>query len=117
MSYSQKKLKYWRGILSQYRLSGMKPVEFCRVNRLAVKSFYKWRIRLSAERPEEAMGESSELTLVELQSKRACTTPPPGRSSGSGVSLEIGSLKINLETHFDGDTLRRVLDAAGVRPC
>ena len=117
MSYSQKKLTYWQGILSQYRLSGMKAAEFCRVNRLAAKSFYKWRIRLSAGCPEGAAGESSGLTLVRLPTAGACSTPQPGRSSGSGVSLEAGPLKINLETDFDGDTLRRVLDVAGVRPC
>lgn len=119
MGYSQKKLKYWGGILAEYASSGLKPAEFCRRNHLAVKSFYKWRIRLSGELPEDRRSDVSGLELAPV-------IPPPVPSvSGlpchqgkdSGISVETGGMTLRLSTGFDAATFRRVLELTGGLPC
>lgn len=114
MGYSQEKIEYWRGILAQYASGNDAPVEFCRRNHLSTKSFYKWRIRLSAELPENKRSDISALLLVPAAS---LPTAPIDRGRDSGVSVESGGLRICLSCGFDDATLRRVLEVAGVRPC
>lgn len=114
MGYSQKKMEYWRGILAQYASGNDAPVEFCRRNHLSAKSFYKWRIRLSAELPEDKRSDISGLLLVPAASLPAA---PIDRGHDSGVTVETGVLRIRLACGFDDATLRRVLEVAGVRPC
>lgn len=114
MSYSQRKMKYWRGILAEYESSELKTVEFCRRNHLDERSFYRWRKRLSCELPEDRRSDLSGLQLVPVGS---LSSPPIDRGPESGVSVDAGGLRIHLACGFDVETLHRVLEIAGGLPC
>lgn len=119
MSYSQKKMKYWRGILAEYVSSGLKPVEFCRRNHLAAKSFYKWRIRLSSELPEDRRSDVSGLALAPVVPPPASVSSGLGRHSwkDSGICVETGGVTLRLSAGFDAATFQRVLKLTGGVPC
>ena len=130
MSYSRKKTEYWRGILSQYVASGLRPVEFCRARGLAAKSFYKWRLRLRAELSAGAFAPApaacvarqtaERLELVPVMSgvsPHVGSTPEEAPGAGSGVSIEAGGVRVHVATGFDKATLRCVLEVVGGLPC
>ena len=122
MSYSRKKTAYWRGILAQYAASGLRPVDFCQTQGLAEKTFYKWRLRLRPELtprspvPPSAARTQERLELLPVAPTEDAFTPPRS-GEGSGVSIQAGVLLIHVDTGFDAETLRRVLDVTGGRPC
>lgn len=119
MNRSQERLKFWRETLARYASEDVEPLEFCRMNHLTSKSFYKWRIRLSAELPPEKRGGISALPLLPVAvppASPARERPCPGPAD-SGVSIEAGPVKISLSKGFDGETLRRVIEIAGGLTC
>jgi len=110
MTYSLKQERHWREQIDKCASSGLRPAEYCRLHRLSAKSFYKWRCRLSQRRGQET------LSLLPVLSGDRAAAPAPS-PAGSGVSLEAGGLRIQLEAGFDGETLERVLRIAGALPC
>lgn len=125
MSYSRKKTAYWQGILAQYAASGLRPIDFCRARGLAEKSFYKWRLRLRPELATRSPVPSGDartqerLELLPVATQEGVFAPPrrPSAEGGSGVSIQAGMLLIRVDAGFDEETLRRVLDVTGGRPC
>jgi hypothetical protein len=83
---------FWQEILSEYSHSNQTVVDFCSDFGIPVWKFYYWRKRLSATKP----------VFEELSVK-------PSPTSGSGIELSIGSLRISVASDFDESTLRRVL--------
>lgn len=82
---------FWQEILSEYSRSSQTVVDFCSDFGIPVWKFYYWRKRLSATKPG----------FEELSVKPS--------SSGSGIELSVGSLRISVASDFDESTLRRVL--------
>ena len=120
MGSSEKKTKYWSKVMTRYEASGLRASEFCRRHRLSPPSFYRWRRILHGDRPAERLElvDVAECvatgcvpdTSEEARSGRTCQAP-------GGVSIEVGALRVRVEAGFDMETLVRVLEAAGGRPC
>ena len=115
MPYSRKRIKHLRGLLADFAGSGQTITEFCKGRGLARSNFYRWRALFAPPvRPSAGPG----LELLPVPSARLVEVPGLGAPRrDSGVELEVGGVGIRLSEGFDADTLRRVLEIAGGRPC
>jgi hypothetical protein len=115
------KEQYWRGILRQWRRSGLSGRSFCRVHGLSEPSFYAWR-RTSQQRDQQASPESQ-------GAARRATTPVqrtaalPCRRDGlpnfvpvtiaaptPSLELVLGDGRsVRVPAGFDAATLRQLL--------
>ena len=120
MGISGKKTKYGSKVMTRYEGSGLRASEFCRRHRLSPASFYRWRRIPRGDRPAER------LELVAVAECGAKGSQPDGTGDArgerpcqapGGVSIEVGALVVRVEAGFDMETLARVLEAAGGRPC
>jgi hypothetical protein len=88
--------EHWRGVVEQWRQSGLKKAPFCRDRGLALWQFHYWHGRLAGAAPAGS-GVFARVRSV----------------GGSGLRLRLGGLELEVEPGFDEATLRRLLRALG----
>jgi hypothetical protein len=87
---------HWRGVMEQWRQSGLKRAAFCRERGVTVWQLRYWHRRLAGEAPS------------------SCGVFAPVRSvGGSGLRLRLGGLELEVEPGFDEATMKRLLRALG----
>ena len=88
--------EHWRGVVEEWRRSGLKKAAFCRERGLAVWQFHYWCGRQAGN------GDGGGAVFARVQA-----------TGGSGLRLRVGGLEVEVEPGFDEGTLRRVLRALG----
>jgi hypothetical protein len=96
------RLEYWRERLSHYQPGEMGVVEWCRLNGIGVKSFYRWRRILEQPGDESPVGEWLAVACDTLPAP--CPEP-----TSSGVSICIGAATIEIARQFDTSVLACVV--------
>jgi hypothetical protein len=97
--------EYWRGVVEEWRASGVSKAAFCRERGIATWKFHYWHGRLTAD---PAAGKSN---VGEEMFARVHAT------GSSGLRLLLGGLELDLEPGFDEATLLRLLRVLGVAGC
>ena len=87
---------HWRGVVEQWRRSGLKRAAFCRERGMTVWQFRYWHRRLAGEAPSGSG-----------------VFAPVRSVGGSGLRLRLGGLELEVEAGFDEATLKRLLRALG----
>lgn len=94
------KEKYWRGLLRQWRRSGLTPREFCVHQGISQPSFYAWR-REIAQRDQHPFSRPATATFVKLALDAAVP-------SAIEIVVADGRL-LRVRSGFDADLLRQLL--------
>jgi len=99
-------LKYWQGIIEDYRSSGLSGAAFCKEHNINPGRFYHWRRRLQEDCLEEDRG------FLELV---PCSSQGDTRSIHihltNGISIEVGRGFPAWLADRDPVTLRGVIEA------
>ena len=101
----QDRREYWRGVVEEWRASGVSKAAFCRERGIATWKFHYWHARLTTE---PAAGKSN--GAAEMFARVHAT-------GGSGLRLRLGGLELEIEPGFDETTLLRLLRVLGVAGC
>jgi hypothetical protein len=75
----------WEQALSEYWNSNLTVAEYCRQHDLRIRAARKWIKRLRPEMAEKSVM----LDIVKLE--------PPSRGDDSGISLELGTIRVRLD--------------------
>jgi len=108
------KLSYWSDIVNSYLSSGLSVKNFCRQECINCKQFYRWRQKLLVAEiinpsPPATKKEESKTNFVKLnftEEEHAAAQ----YNLDSGLSINIGIAKINIETGFNSLELSKVLE-------
>ena len=94
----------WQEKLSGFSESKVSFAEFCRRNKLQINTAYGWkrRLKLANHQSHHPQSEIDNLEFVEIKLQN-------NEPKTSGVSLELGELKITLNSDFNLTTLKKVL--------
>jgi transposase-like protein len=87
---TQQKWDAWRGLIQQWRQSGLTIRVFCQRHGVSEPSFYAWRRRIEAE----ADGESAAADQ-RLQSDRACDGQPEALGDNKAGFAEVRMTEAN----------------------
>ena len=100
----------WRAVIDDFHRSGLKQAEFCRRRGLSLHTFRKY---LYGSPPAAAATPPAKfLPLTTL-----AATPEPERPVPDPIVLILpGGRRVAVAPGFDAETLRRLLNALGVRP-
>ena len=98
----------WASRVSAWRSSGESASEYGARIGFAAATLRWWASELGRRglAPAQARAADVKLARVEVRPSRAAT-------SGSGVRLSVGALRIELDRGFDPETLRAVVAALG----
>ena len=104
----QERLRYWRGIIEQYRDSGLSGAAFCKEHNINAGRFYHWRRRLIDGNDFNGR-EGGFLELI------------PCASSNNRAAIHIqlpNAIVIEVGRGFDAVTLRGVIETlCSIKPC
>jgi len=89
--------EHWRGMVDQWRQSGLTKAAFCRERGLALWQMHYWHGRIGTDVPPDGGAVFARVRSV----------------GGSGLRLRLGGLELELEPGFDEATLKRLLRALG----
>lgn len=101
----------WKRLLAEFWTSHLTLAEYCRLHNLNPKCAGRWKNIFLKERCRR-IDCPAELEIVPVnlhEAESVCKT------RSSGVRLELGELRIELQTDFDMQTLKDVLSLLGVR--
>ncbi len=95
--------RFWEGHLTQYNATGLSQVEYCRLNKISIKSFQYWKRKSkSASLP----------ALIEVPLKKSL--PTPLLASYPPLCLVIGHrYRIEIGKGFDSEDLERLIRTLG----
>ena len=100
----------WRGLLSEWKNSGLSQQRFCERHGLTLSTFQRWRKRLR-EDVDAAVDSGLPSSVPRLLPVRLLDE---AAASSSGVAIRVGDrLRVEVDREFDADTLRRVVGALG----
>jgi len=88
--------EHWRGVVDEWRRSGLAKAAFCRERGLVVWQFHYWCGRQAGN------GDDQRNVFARVQA-----------AGGSGVRLRLGGLEVEVEPGFDDGTLKRLLRVLG----
>lgn len=88
MLSEEQKQEYWADQIEQWQASGKSAAAWCREQKLVYHQFFYWKKRLAPK--EEA--------FVELE-----------EPADTGITLEIGQIRIEVTSNFDLKTLERLI--------
>lgn len=125
---SSERAGVWRGLVGEWRESGLTQEAFCRERGVAVASFrwWKWKLGLpgrsgsreggpdvSRRKPEASVSAFVPVRIVE-GGRRGATV-----ARGSGFELELpGGLRLRVPGDFEAESLARLLSVVeGRRAC
>ena len=95
-----RKERFWRGVMRQWRGSGLSVRAFCAERGLSEPSFYGWR-RTLAER---------DAAVVRFVPVQLAPEPTTDDASAGAVELVLGAgRRLRVGPGFDGPTLTRLL--------
>ena len=98
-----RKLGSWQEHMSRWEVSGLSQIEYCRRNRVNIKSFTYWKKKIFAK--------SSLATLVEVPAQILSHSAEPERPP---LCLVVhGQYRIEIGSGFDADTLDRLIGVLG----
>ena len=107
----------WSERVREWRASGQSASAYCAGQPFAESVLRYWwrRLRTSGEVERERGSAKREVRLARVEVVRPPTVPQPdGRrsvpSTGSGVAVEVGAMRIAVERAFDPATLAAVLE-------
>jgi hypothetical protein len=92
--------RFWENHIAQCKASGLSQSEYCRLNKISIKSFYYWKRRLKR---------CGVPTLVEVPLPKSFPIP----SSCPQLCLVIGRYRIEMGRGFDAEDLERVVRTLG----
>ena len=94
--------EHWRGVVEQWRQSGLSRSAFCRAQGMSL-----WQLRYWIRECRDAAGADAGPVFAPVR----CV-------GGSGLRLRLGGgLELEVEAGFDEATLRRLVRALGPAPC
>ena len=107
------KLSYWSDIVNSYLSSGLSVKNFCKQECINCKQFYRWRQKLLVAEtinssPPAIKEKKSKTNFVKLSF--AEEEHAAQYNLDSGLSINIGIAKINIETGFNSLELSKVLE-------
>jgi hypothetical protein len=105
------KQEYWLEQVERWLGSGLGVREFCERRRLSEQSFYAWR-RTLVERGLIVWPKPATAAFVPVRVEASTARP----TSAIEVVLADGRT-LRVSAGFDGETLRRVVEALEGRPC
>jgi len=103
----------WEQALSEYWNSNLTVAEYCRQHDLRIRAARKWIKRLRPEMAEKSV--MLDIVKLEPPSMASFQPWPPSRGDDSGISLELGTIRVRLDRDFNSEALGRVLSLLEVR--
>jgi transposase len=101
-----RKEEYWRGVIDDWRGSGLSARAFCRQQAVSEASFYCWRRELQKRDASRAAFVPVRLLTAEVTAATA------------GIDLLLpGQRTVRVSADFDAATLRRLLAVLEEQPC
>ena len=99
---------YWTQHLAQWQKSGLSQSEYRAEHGLNQHVFSYWKKKLKPKR------KSGTLVPVSIQPDSLQYPPHSSSESSSGLSLRVSDgIRLDIEEHFNADTLRRVMAIIG----
>jgi hypothetical protein len=98
----------WQALVEGWAESGLTQKAYCTQQGISVTSFHRWREQLDQEAAvgDQALPEAAPIRLLPVQRHEA---PTPLRS-GPALTLVLATgLRVEVESHFEAETLRRLL--------
>ena len=95
------KSRDWEQKIQKQQESGLSVSRWCQENQIPYNTFVYWKRRFVKVAPLERK------SFVELQEN----------SAKSGIHLECGGIRVNVEKGFDSSTLARCLQTLRGSPC
>lgn len=106
----QKKVyQRWKRLLAGFWTSNSTLAEYCRQHNLNYKNASRWKRNLQ-NAGNDTIDSPAELEFVQLDLGRRFYPP-----QSSGIRLELGELRIEVEKDFDPQTLKQILSLLEVR--
>lgn len=114
------KLRYWQEVMRGWKASGQSQSVFCKVNKINLHSFKKWRgiVRSTNKEPSNAKKSAKEntdclpLEFVPVKVKKKQTTPSqitfPILTKSEIKLLLPSGLMISIPPNYDEETLLRI---------
>ena len=100
----------WQALVEGWAESGLTQKAYCTQQGISVTSFHRWReqLRQEADLGDQASSEAAPIRLLPVQWHEA-PVPEPSRA-GAALTLVLATgLRLEVESHFEAETLRRVL--------
>lgn len=91
------KEEYWNQKIAEWNRSGLNKARWCRENNIKSYLFDYWQKRLACTSSEE------QAQFIEIKDESHTV------STGNGIVLYAGGVKIGLDDSFDENMLKRVL--------
>jgi len=103
----------WAERVEEHKTSGQSVANWCRVNDVNIRQFYKWRSRLSSK--GKTPNTNNHFILATPAPERYITDEASLYNDAS-ISIKIGVAIINVQRGFDEEALTRVVRAV-VKAC
>lgn len=107
---NEERTKFWSGVMTDQRSSGLSVAQFCRDRQLNQASFYAWRRKLATARStgssagtEERLSQFIPVSLVDSSAKPSCFE----------LKLPNG-IRLTVPPQFDSATLAELIQAASL---
>jgi len=99
----QRKERFWRRAVRQWRESGLSIRDFCRLEQLSEPNFYAWRSSLAKRDAEKP-------AFVPVQVVREPASVPAAEDRPAPLELVLlGGRRLRVGPGFDAATLQRLL--------
>jgi len=106
------KEELWARRIAEYKASG-KPVRiFCEENGIGISGMKYWLDKRKASK--KPMPEPVQTKPANMESAAGWLTVQEVAAQASGIMLEIGDVKIRVESGFDQSLLREVLNVVSI---
>jgi hypothetical protein len=92
--------QFWENHIAQCMASGMSQVEYCRLNRIGIKSFQYWKRKFRR---------NGAPALVEVSLPKSFPSP----ALYPQLCLVIGRYRVEIDSGFDSEVLERVIRTLG----
>lgn len=108
MSDQRRTRHQWQALVEGWAESGLTQKAYCSRQGISVTSFHRWREQLSQETDLGNPG-SSEAAPMRLLPVQWHEEPAPSRSGPALTLVLAAGLRVEVEAHFEAETLRRLL--------
>ncbi|MCB2183769.1 MAG: hypothetical protein KQH63_17195 [Desulfobulbaceae bacterium] len=98
------KRRFWKAHIQAWEKSGLSQNDYCRRNKLKVKSFWYWKKKFTSKTAAGAVN----FVPVPVPSEKSQKI---SGSDFSGLTLFLNNIEIQVSNDFNTTTLTRVVDA------
>jgi hypothetical protein len=116
----QPRAHYWRGVIAQWKDSGLTQTEFCRQKRLSLPALRWWKWKLAQQERQEWQPAFLPIRVVEPVVLDGCSSKSKPVDETSDNLFEIISqrgYRIRIPEGFDSEALVRLLRALEAASC